>query len=61
MNRTPEAVYSDEVLDPPLQKNNKDSDLSDGEQSRPIYSDALRSPSPPLKALPESLPLIPRR
>ncbi|KAF6238725.1 hypothetical protein HO173_003231 [Letharia columbiana] len=44
-DRTPEAEYSDEFL--PLKE--EDSGSSDGEWSRPTYSDASRSPSPPSK------------
>lgn len=44
-DRTPEAKYIDEVI--PLVPE-EDSD-SEGEWSRPTYSDASRSPSPPPK------------
>lgn len=42
-DRTPEAVYSDDIV--PLVPEEEDSG-SDGEWSRPTYSDASRSPSP---------------
>ena len=41
--RTPEAMYPDEVLDVVAKE---DEEVSDGEWSRPTYSDASRSPSP---------------
>jgi hypothetical protein len=41
--RTPEAMYPDEILDIVTKEEEDD---SDGEWSRPTYSDASRSPSP---------------
>ena len=45
-DRTPEAMYPDEVLDVAWKEEDDDNDDSDGEWSRPTYSDASRSPSP---------------
>ena len=46
-DRTPEAMYPDEVLDVAWKEEDDDND-SEGEWSRPTYSDASRSPSPSL-------------
>lgn len=43
-DRTPEAMYLDEVIDVAWKEEDDDND-SEGEWSRPIYSDASRSPS----------------
>ena len=51
-DRTPEAMYSDEIV--PLVPEEEDSG-SEGEWSRPTYSDASRSPSP----LPEGSTSLP--
>ena len=41
-NRTSEAVYSDDFLAP--EQEDKDSELSEDEWSRPTYSNVFRSP-----------------
>ena len=49
-DRTPKAFYSDDD-GPPMAPEVKDSDPSDEEWSQSTYSDASRSPSPPLKSI----------
>ena len=60
-DRTPEAFYSDDD-GLPMPPEDEDSDPSDEEWSQPTYSDASRSPSPPLKSIPTShYPAIKRK
>ena len=58
-DRTPEAVYPDEVLDVVAREEDEEEENSDGEWSRPTCSDASRSPSPkPSSSLPPSTHLL---